>query len=169
MKPVPVVTLRPATPADAAAALAWTPTDEALRRWAGPATRCPATPQSLWEDMTATGADTFAGQCDAQERVGLGQVRFLEQTYGHLARIIVAPEQRGRGLGRALCLALMHEAVRRHPLQGFSLYVFPDNVEALALYHSLGFVEQGVHAKYNCLLLRAPRSVLTATRQGAQR
>jgi ribosomal protein S18 acetylase RimI-like enzyme len=91
-------------------------------------------------------------------------VRFLEQTYGHLARIIVAPERRDRGLGRALCLALMQEVVRRHPIQGFSLYVFPDNLKAIALYHSLGFVEQGVHAKYNCLLLRAPRSVLTPTR-----
>jgi ribosomal protein S18 acetylase RimI-like enzyme len=160
MKPVPVVTLRPATPADAAAALAWTPTDEALCRWAGPSTRCPATPETLWEDMTAKDATTFAGLGAAQELVGLGQVRFLEQTYGHLARIIVSPMHRGHGLGRALCLALMNEAARRHPIQGFSLYVFPDNVNAIRLYHSLGFSELGVHPQFNCLLLRAPLSAL---------
>jgi ribosomal protein S18 acetylase RimI-like enzyme len=164
MIPAPGAKLRPAIPADAAAALAWTPNDEALRRWAGPSTRCPATPQSLWEDMTAMDAATFAWQGSAQELVGLGQVRFLEQTYGHLARIIVAPEHRGRGLGRALCLALMQQAARLHPIQGFSLYVFPDNRKALSLYRSLGFVEQGRHAQFNCLLLRAPLSALVPER-----
>ena len=75
MTPVPIVTLRPATLVDVATALAWTPTDEALRRWAGPGTRCPSTPQSLWDDITASDASTFAGSGSAQNLVGLGQVR----------------------------------------------------------------------------------------------
>jgi ribosomal protein S18 acetylase RimI-like enzyme len=160
MKTIPGATLRPATPAEVATALAWTPTGEALRHWAGPSTRWPATPQSLWEDITAANATTFAWQSPTQELVGLGQVRWREQAYGHLARIIVDPERRGRGLGRALCLALMREATRLHSIQGFSLYVFPDNQKALALYRSLGFVEQGMHPQFNCLLLHAPLTAL---------
>jgi ribosomal protein S18 acetylase RimI-like enzyme len=160
MNPAPVATLRLATEADVATTLAWSPTDEDLRRWSGPSTRCPATPQSLWEDITSTDATTFAWQSPTQGLVGLGQVRWREQTYGHLARIIVDPERRGRGLGRALCLALMREAVRLHPIQAFSLYVYPDNLKALTLYRSLGFVEQGMHPQFNCLLLHAPLTVL---------
>ena len=77
-------------------ALSWTPEDEALRRWAGPSARCPATAQSLWEDINHADAVTFALVSPAGEMLGLGQVRFREQTFGHLARIIVSPHERGR-------------------------------------------------------------------------
>lgn len=156
MKPLPTVTLRPATPADAAVALSWTPDDEALRRWAGPSTRCPATPESLWADISHADATTFALESPEHGLVGFGQVRFREQAYGHLARIIVSPRHRGHGLGRALCRALMREAPRLHAIEAYSLYVFPDNLNAVALYRSLGFVEQGMHPQFNCVLMQAP-------------
>lgn len=148
--------LRPATPTDAAVALFWTPQDEALRRWAGPSTRCPATPESLWEDINGADATTFAFESREHGLVGLGQVRLREQIYGHLARIIVSPDRRGLGFGRALCVALMREAARLYPIQTYTLYVFPDNTNAIALYRSLGFVEQGLHPKFNCILMQAP-------------
>ena len=152
--------LRPATTGDAAIALAWTPEDAALRRWAGPSARCPATAQSRWEDINNADAVTFSLVSPVGDMLGLGQVRFREQTFGHLARIIVSPQKRGQGLGRALCLALMREAVRLHPtIKGFSLHVFPDNPGAIALYRSLGFVERGMHPQFNCLLMEAPLSV----------
>jgi ribosomal-protein-alanine N-acetyltransferase len=158
----PAPRLRRATPADAAVALAWTPEDEALRRWAGPSVRCPATPQSLWEDINNTDATSFVLESPAGKMLGFGQVRYREQTYGHLARIIVSPRHRGRGLGRTLCLSLMREAVRLHPIQAFSLYVFPDNTSAIGLYRSLGYVEAGLHPKFNCVLMEAPRTALPA-------
>ena len=156
MSPLSAPGLRPATPADAAIALSWTPEVEALRRWAGPSTRWPATPESLWADITSADATTFALDPSGLGLVGFGQVRFREQHFGHLARIIVSPNHRGLGLGRTLCTALMREAVRLYPIRAFSLYVFPDNPTAIALYHSLGFVERGMHEKFNCLLMEAP-------------
>jgi len=159
--PLPPV-LRPATVADAAIALAWTPEDGALRHWAGPDTRCPATPESFWEDINNADATTFAFESPAQGLVGFGQVRFREQTFGHLARIIVSPRHRGHGLGRALCVALMREAVRLHPIKAYTLYVFPDNARAIALYRSLGFVDQGTHERFNCTLMQAPLSAVSA-------
>jgi ribosomal protein S18 acetylase RimI-like enzyme len=152
--------LRPATPADAGMALSWTPEDEALRRWAGPGTRCPATAESLWEDITHAGATTYAFESPEAGVVGFGQIRYREQANGHLARIIISPRHRGNGLGRALCLALMREAVRLHPIQAYTLYVFPDNTRAIALYRSLGFVERGMHETFNCILMQAPLSAL---------
>ena len=167
MSPAPLATLRSATTADAAIALSWTPEDEALRRWAGPSTRCPATPESLWTDINNADATTFAFDSPPHGLVGFGQVKFREQTHGHLARIIVSPRLRGLGLGRALCLALMREALRLHPIKGYSLYVFPDNTNALALYRSLGFVEQGLHPQFNCLLMQAPlRAIAHGTTPG---
>ena len=153
--------LRSATPADVAVALAWTPEDDALRRWAGPGTRCPATVASLWEDINNADATTYAFESKALGMIGLGQVRFRENIYGHLARIIVSPHHRGRGFGRALCAALMREAVRLHPaITAYSLYVFPDNPGAIALYRSLGFAEHGRHPQFNCLLMQAPLSAV---------
>jgi ribosomal protein S18 acetylase RimI-like enzyme len=155
--------LRPATPADVAAALSWTPEAETLRRWAGPSVRCPATPESLWADINNADATTFALESPGDGLAGLGQVRHREQTYGHLARVIVSPRQRGRGLGRVLCTALMREAVRLHPsITAFSLYVFPDNLPAIGLYRSLGYVEVGMHPQFNCTRMEAPRSALPA-------
>ena len=141
-------------------ALSWTPEDEALRRWAGPDTRCPATPETLWEDINNADATTFAFESAERGLIGFGQVRFREQAFGHLARVIVSPLHRGAGLGRMLCLALMREAARLHRIQAYTLYVFPDNTRAIALYRSLGFVEMGMHKKFNCILMQAPLSAL---------
>jgi ribosomal-protein-alanine N-acetyltransferase len=154
MPPPPV--LRRATSADIALALAWTPEADALRRWSGPSTRWPATPESLWEDINNPDATTFAYAPAAGGMIAFGQVRFRERTYGHLARVIVSPAERGHGHGRAFCLALMREAPRLYPITAYSLYVFPDNHHAIALYRSLGFVENGMHPKFNCVLMQAP-------------
>lgn len=163
MNAAPLPVLRPATVADAALALAWTPEIAALRRWAGPHMDYPASPEAFWTEITGQGSATYVLASPADGAVAFGQVRLREQTCGHLARLIVAPAHRGRGLGRLLCHSLMREALRLHPaLEAFTLYVLPDNGPALALYRSLGFVERGVHEKFNCLLMRAPRSALPA-------
>lgn len=162
MNPSPPPVLRAATLADAAIALSWTPEADALRCWAGPNTRHPATPGSLWEDINNSDATTFALESPSDGLAAFGQVRFREQTYGHLARLIVSPQLRGRGLGRLLCLTLMREAVRLHPIKAFSLYVFPDNLKAIGLYRSLGYFEIGRHPQADCLLMEAPLSALPA-------
>ena len=155
-------TLRPATPADAAVALSWTPQDDALRRWAGPSTRCPGTPETLWADITGADTTTYAFVSATGGLVGFGQVRLRENTFGHLARIIVSPTHRGRGLGRALCLALMREAVRLYPaIRGFTLFVFTDNPTAIALYRSMGYADRGMHPQFDCMLMEAPLRALT--------
>ncbi len=165
MNPSPI--LRPATQADAAVALSWTPGTEELRRWSGPSTRHPATPASLWEDINNPDATTFAFHSAKHGLVGLGQVRFREPEFGHLARIVVSPQLRGQGFGRALCLALMREAARLQPgTRFFSLYVFPDNLNAIGLYRSLGYVDRGMHPQVNCLRMEAPRSALPSAASG---
>ena len=157
----PSLQLHPATQADIAVALAWTPEAVALRRWAGPAARWPTSPTMLREDIDNADASSFALDAPEGGLAAFGQVRFRDQRYGHLARIIVSPVQRGRGLGRNLCHQLMQAALRLHPIEAFSLYVFPENSPAIALYESLGFVLTGAkHDKSECLLMQAPLTAL---------
>jgi ribosomal protein S18 acetylase RimI-like enzyme len=126
----------------------------------------PATVESLWADINNPDATTFAFESPEHGMVGFGQVRFREQTYGHLARVIVSPHHRGLGLGRALCLALMREAPRLHAISAYSLYVFTDNPNAMALYRTLGFQEKGFHAKYpTAMLMEAPLNAIERKKQ----
>jgi ribosomal-protein-alanine N-acetyltransferase len=157
-----VTTLRRATPADAAVALAWSPTAEDLHHWAGANVRWPATPESFWEDLNVADATTFTLASPDHDVLGLGQVRHREQTYGHLARVIVSPHHRGLGLGRKFCTALMRIAPTLHPITTYSLYVYDDNTPAIGLYESLGFIRSGVNPHHpNVLLMLAPLSAIS--------
>lgn len=49
----------------------------------------------------------------------------------------------GRGVGRALLGALVDCADRSLGLRRIELTVFPDNIPAITLYRSLGFIEEG--------------------------
>jgi ribosomal protein S18 acetylase RimI-like enzyme len=68
-----------------------------------------------------------------------------DQGYGYLddrtpePSVWVAPDRRGRGLGREL-LVRMQDKARRCEVAAVSLSVEPDNF-AKALYHSVGFTE----------------------------
>ena len=61
--------------------------------------------------------------------------------------IAVAPTARRRGLGRALVVALLEEAVARRAVNVF-LEVRADNPGAQALYRELGFEQLGVRRGY---------------------
>lgn len=153
----PSTTLRRANPSDVGVPLSWSPTQELLRRWAGPSVRWPATAESLWEDINNANATTFVLESAEFGVVGFGQVRHREEKFGHLARVIVSPNHRGKGFGRALCTALMVEAPRLHPITGYSLYVYLDNPTAINLYESLGYFSSGTHPDYaDMLLMLAP-------------
>jgi uncharacterized protein len=58
-----------------------------------------------------------------------------------LAGIVVAPEQRGSGLGKAAVAAAVRAALREGGSRPVSLHVRADNLPALATYHTAGFVE----------------------------
>jgi ribosomal protein S18 acetylase RimI-like enzyme len=73
-----------------------------------------------------------------------------EEDEAELARLVVAPEARGRGVGRALVRALLAGAVDA----GFDdvfLRVRPENTPALRCYHAAGFrpVAPGLAREWN--------------------
>jgi ribosomal protein S18 acetylase RimI-like enzyme len=60
-----------------------------------------------------------------------------------IAYVAVVPEQRGRGVGRALLQAAIAEGLRRE-LPHLSLMVSAENAEAKALYESENFVPERI-------------------------
>lgn len=70
--------------------------------------------------------------------VGFGQVVPKPAERQHLARLIVDPQFRRRGLGRRLTERLLDRALAKSPAH-VSLNVLVDNLPALNLYRSLGF------------------------------
>jgi len=72
--------------------------------------------------------------------IGYGEVWLdAQDKEAELARIIIAPEARGNGRGRALVRFLLSEAVKAgYP--GIFMRVHPDNDPALRCYRGAGFV-----------------------------
>ncbi len=62
----------------------------------------------------------------------------LHEGYGELKRLIVAPEARGLGIGRAL-MGAVEATARREGLSVLRLETGPGNVHALALYREAGW------------------------------
>ncbi len=70
-----------------------------------------------------------------------------EGSWGHVVSIAVMPRWRGRGLGKALMLAL-EEAFASDGLMNTYLEVATWNRDAIALYKRLGYVVAGVMGQY---------------------
>jgi GNAT superfamily N-acetyltransferase len=72
--------------------------------------------------------------------VGCAGLHEIEPGIGELKRLYVRPEQQGKGLGRALVLAIIEEA-RRQGHRALRLDTLPSMTAAITLYRDLGFRE----------------------------
>ena len=66
----------------------------------------------------------------------------------------MSPEARGQGFGRALCRQLISRAVEVADANALTLMVYRDNVVALGLYQSLGFVPVDSRSTVESLFMR---------------
>ena len=69
---------------------------------------------------------------------------------GHVRGLAIglAPQQQGRGIGRMLMTRLLEWADNWSGVLRVELLVHVDNNRAIALYRSLGFIEEGRHKAY---------------------
>lgn len=106
-----------------------------------------ATHFSLDAAEVAPGQGAFFVARDDGQPVGCGAVRLLDAQTAELKRMYVAPEHRGRGVGRALVAELEAEARRL----GATRIVLETGVRqdrALALYRSCGFEVIPLYGEY---------------------
>lgn len=149
--------LRPACPSDFLALAAWIQDASACLRWAGPNLPYPFAGGDLETLLAVEGRASYI-LADATAPVAFGQHWVLTPGRVHLGRILVAPEARGRGLGRILCQRLMAAAVQATGAQAITLRVYRDNAVAQALYTSLGFLPVAAESTDEALFMEAVAS-----------
>jgi ribosomal protein S18 acetylase RimI-like enzyme len=137
------VHLRAATLADFRQVTRWIPDRASCRRWAGPAVRWSRAPETLARRIGLRPDNGLALLVDGR-LAGFAQRLTPRPGIHHVTRVIVAPDRRREGLGRALALALKAEAAASGARR-LSLYVYRDNRRALRLYRALGWRPRRPH------------------------
>jgi ribosomal protein S18 acetylase RimI-like enzyme len=134
----PILQLIKATEAHAPQIMSWFPDEHSCRVWGGPAFRFPFTLETFMADAKLAEAPSYVLIRETAELCAFGQF-YLRAGRCHLARLAVAPTQRGRGIGTELIRMLMREGTSALGVTESSLFVHVTNTAALALYQRLGF------------------------------
>lgn len=130
--------LLPFTDARAGTVAGWPVSAAEVARWCGRTEfPLPAEVPAGWQREEGVRGHLLM---DGEVPVGYGEVWLdAEEDEAELARIIVAPGARGRGVGRVLVRGLLARAVDAG-FQDVFLRVHPDNEAALRCYRGAGFV-----------------------------
>jgi len=147
-----VIQLRRATAADLEIVADWIDSPDAARLWAGSRVAWPIARDRLADAIEWSQCESFAldERDERHERVesapgegvrlvAFGQLVPKPNDRLHMARLIVAPERRGAGVGRGLVSQIVDIALSRSPT-ALSLNVISGNDHALRLYEGQGFV-----------------------------
>ena len=129
--------LVPATLAHLLQMMSWFPSGESCRVWGGPEFRFPFTAETFRADCHLE-LPSFALLDAGGELCGFGQY-YLRARRCHLARLVIAPAHRGRGLGTELIDRLAQAGRAALGVEHCSLFVSSANPSAMALYQRLGF------------------------------
>ena len=150
-----------AKPEDALRIMGWFPDKESVIRWGSPHTRYPLTEETFFEDIHW---DTIASRVAWTEDgrlLGFGQF-YLKLGRCHLARLVINPEFRGRGVGEEFVAELMKHGSRELGTEAFSLYVMTENKPAYNCYRTLGFelaqYPDGDPVLEDCVFMTADRT-----------
>ena len=150
------MTLRPVTPADLHVMISWFPDQQSCRNWGGPEFRFPFSEQSFLEDAQLQTLPSYS-YCDDDRLLAFGQY-YLRAGRCHLARLAVAPAERGKGHGTRLIVALLDCGSTALGTTECSLFVSTSNPRAARLYERLGFTEM----QYPDPTLMIPASYMVA-------
>lgn len=120
--------------------MTWFPDAHSVDIWGGPRFRYPFDRDSFhadcrWQD--------YASYCLRESGVlsAFGQMG-LRYGRAHLARLVVNPAMRGRGIGRSLLQGLVREASLNPDCAEAALFVYQNNEPAYRCYLALGFEVQ---------------------------
>ena len=115
----------------------WIDSVEESLLWAGDRLSFPIVIESVPDALEFARADSYC-LSEGKALLGFGQLVPKVRERVHLARVIVNPELRDRGIGKFLARQLLELAAAKEP-SSISLNVAPDNAAAIAIYRGLGF------------------------------
>ena len=110
-------------------------------------------PYSPWssgqyrEEISAPTRHFIVALDDAQSIIGYAGVLALGGSAADILTVGVIPEHRGQGIARAL-MALITDWAKTQGSNAMMLEVKIDNVEAISLYESLGFLKLNIRKDY---------------------
>jgi ribosomal protein S18 acetylase RimI-like enzyme len=103
----------------------------------------PMTEEEALKRVAYTGKNAYCVLQVGTELVGYGLLRGWDEGYETPSLgIVIDPERQGRGHGRRL-MEFLHEIARGRGARRIRLHVHPENVRAVKLYQSLGYVFDG--------------------------
>lgn len=145
---MPPLSLRPFQEDDLPFVLHSIATADELLQWAGPAFDWPLSEDQL-RDYRSKGIndpEKFRPLTAVEGDRAVGHVELtLERKHdlAYIGRVLVAPAERGRGLGTALMREVVRFAFDELDLHRISLNVFDFNTPAIRCYERVGFVREG--------------------------
>ncbi len=130
--------LEPASSEDIDEIMTWFPDRAAVNLWSGPWFRYPFTAETFREDLRLDRTDSWALRRPDHRLAAFGQ-SYERYDRGHLARLVVNPGMRGKGIGKRLIERVLAGLEESHDFDEYSLFVFRHNEPAYRCYRSLGF------------------------------
>jgi len=118
--------------------MTWFKDKQQFNDWAGPKAHYPFTPESFAQDLQIYTLKSFAMVDKDDVLIGFGQY-YLRHHRCHLARLVISPDQRGKGLIVPLIQHLQHDAKASLGTTQSSLFVYQHNQAAIKAYQRLGF------------------------------
>ncbi len=118
--------------------MTWFDCRRSVHIWGGPKFRYPFDRESFAEDSHWYDMATFSLRSPDKVFSAFGQL-YERNKRINLARLIVHPQKRGRGVGKRLTRMLMSVGESLLSLDEYSLFVLRDNAPALECYRTLGF------------------------------
>lgn len=146
--------LRSPSPHHFATLGSWIHDAEQCLRWAGPRVNFPFESQMLPSLLETEPCDSYALVDSEDNLAGFGQIFRREPETGHLGRIIIDPLRRKQGVGQILCKELIDAGVSAHGFRSMTLWVFMDNLPAVHLYRTLGFLPEAREDIEGCQFMR---------------
>ena len=131
--------LHRAAEADIDDLMSWFPTPDDIIIWGGPEFRFPFTRETFLEDTRFSRMASFSLRDPGGGFVAFGQLYDRDGRI-HLARLVVKPAMRGKGIGKRLMNMLMEVGLSLYSADEYSLFVFRENPPAYECYRSMGFI-----------------------------
>lgn len=135
--PSPKVAPFPASKAPAL--LSWIDSERTRRLWSGNTFEKIPSPGEFMNHLSRTNLHPYAGLDEEDELVAYGELVDDKGKAGILCRVIVNPDKRRQGFGKAFCRELLQIGFRKLGYRHVTLNAFHFNLPALRCYESLGF------------------------------
>ena len=117
----------------------WFQDESSARQWGGPLLKYPFSDTTFQEEIGWQRMSNWSLLDEANELTGFGQY-YEKAGRCHLARLVIAPLHRSKGLGRRLIQELMKVGRQDLDMSEYSLFVMNNNKCAIKCYRSLDFV-----------------------------